>query len=385
MKAVVNMDQKPRLNYFDNLRWLMIVFVVIMHANVTYGMLGDWYYVEEAQLDIFQNIYFAVYGSFTQAYFMGLLFFIAGYFVPHSFDRKGFWIFIKERGIRLGIPSLLYMLLLHPLNIIILNHYQHWNMDIPAWYLKNIITFSFIDDTGPLWFAVALLIFSLFYALIRLTGIGSARTLNEDAAIRSKQVIIIALILSMFTFTTRLLFPIGSNVLNMQLCFFPQYILLFILGIIISRHNLLQTLSYRTGITWFKYTLLFGTIFWFLMVFIGEIPSKGFDAFTGHFTWQSAAYSFWESFFCVGICLGLIVLFRKKFNQQGRQSKFLSANAFGVYVFHAPVLIFISMLFKNITMYPFFKYLVVAVITIPLCFLVSYLLRKIPGAGYIIK
>jgi surface polysaccharide O-acyltransferase-like enzyme len=348
-------------------------------------MFGDWYYVEEAQLDMFQNIYFAMYGTFTQAYFMGLLFFIAGYFVPPSFDRKGFGKFTRERFIRLGIPSLIYMLILHPLSVFILNQFQHWNMDIPAWYLKNLKTFSFIDDTGPLWFAVALLIFALVYALIRLLGIGSAHDKNESTSIKSKHVAAIALVLSLFTFSTRLVFPIGSSVMNLQLCFFPQYILLFLLGIVVSRRNLLLSISYKLGISWFRYTLIFGTVFWFLMVYIGDIPSKGIEAFLGYFTWQSAAYSFWESFFCIGVCIGLIVLFREKFNKQGRLSKFLSANAFGVYVFHAPTLIFISMLFKNITMYPFLKYMVVAAITIPACFIVSFLARKIPGISYIIK
>lgn len=378
-------NTKPRLYFIDNLRWLMIIFVVIMHANVTYGMLGDWYYVEEAELDMFQNIYFAIYGTFTQAYFMGLLFFIAGYFVPSSFDRKGSGMFTKERAIRLGIPSLIYMLILHPLNIVILNHYQNWNMDLPSAYLKNILTFSFIDDTGPLWFAVALLIFSLVYTFVRLLGFGNSQTVKKSTPINSRQIFLVALFLSLFTFSTRLVFPIGSSVMNMQLCFFPQYILLFILGIVVSRRDLLLSIPYRTGITWFKYTLVFGTVFWFMMMIIGEIPSKGFDAFTGHLTWQSAAYSFWESFFCIGVCTGLIVLFRERFNQQGRLGKFLSANAFGVYVLHAPTLIFITLLFKEISMYPFFKYLVVIVITVPACFLLSFLVRKIPGVNYIIK
>ena len=72
-------------------------------------------------------------------------------------------------------------------------------------------------------------------------------------------------------------------------------------------------------------------------------------------------------------------------NRMGSLGKFLSENAFGVYEFHAPLLVFISMLMKDVMMYPFFKYLIVAVITIPLSFLVSYVLRKIPGVGYVIK
>lgn len=37
--------KSPRLLFIDNLRWLMIILVVIMHLNVTYSSLGSWYYV----------------------------------------------------------------------------------------------------------------------------------------------------------------------------------------------------------------------------------------------------------------------------------------------------------------------------------------------------
>ncbi len=376
---------KPRLIFIDNLRWLMIVFVVLMHVNVTYSMMGSWYYIEKAKLDVFQAIYFGMYGSFTQAYFMGLLFFIAGYFVPSSFDRKGFGAFTKERCIRLGIPTLIYMLFIHPLTIIILNHPQHWNLNFLQEYVKYIYTFKFIGESGPLWFALALLIFSILYGTIRKLGGRNDQAAIETTVIHPKQILAIALLISVFTFGTRIVFPIGTNILNMQLCFFPQYIVLFVLGIVFLRRNLLQTISYRLGINWFKYTLFIGVPLWFLILIFGKDTADSIQPLYGHFTWQSAAYSFWESFFCVGICLGLIVLFREKFNHQGRWSKFLSDNAFGVYVFHTPILVFISMLFKDISMYPFFKYLIVAAITIPLCFWVSHFLRKIPGVGFIIK
>ena len=376
---------KPRLYFIDNLRWLMIIFVVLMHINVTYSMMGSWYYIEKAKLDLFQALYFGMYGSFTQAYFMGLLFFIAGYFVPSSFDRKGFGTFTKERCIRLGIPTLIFMLFIHPLTIIILNYNQHWYLNFPQEYVKYIYTFKFIGESGPLWFALALLIFSFLYGTIRKLGSRNDQAAIETTVIKPKQIFAIALLISVFTFVTRIVFPIGTNILNMQLCFFPQYIVLFILGIVFLRRNLLQTLSYRLGIKWFKYTLFIGVPFWFLIMIFGKDTTNSIQPFYGHFTWQSLAYSFWESFFCVGICLGLIVLFRKKFNLQGRWSKFLSHNAFGVYVFHTPILVFISMLFKDISMYPFFKYLIVATITIPLCFGASHFLRKIPGMGFIIK
>ncbi len=190
-----------------------------------------------------------------------------------------------------------------------------------------------------------------------------------------------ALFISVFTFLTRIVFPIGTNILNMQLCFFPQYIVLFILGIFFFRKNLLLNIPYKLGMTWFKYTLVLGLLFWLGMTILGNAAEKGLEPFAGHFSWGNAAYSFWESFFCVGVCLGLIVWFRDKFNRQGSFGKFLSDNAFGVYVFHTPLLVFISMLMKDVAMYPFFKYLIVAITTIPVCFLASYIIRKIPGSG----
>src|SRR5947209_6082480 len=77
-----------RLLFIDNLRWTMIVLVITMHAAVTYSNLGRWYYNEKAQLDQGTFLFFATYQSWLQAFFMGLLFFIAGYFVPAKFDRK---------------------------------------------------------------------------------------------------------------------------------------------------------------------------------------------------------------------------------------------------------------------------------------------------------
>ena len=47
----------------------------------------------------------------------------------------------------------------------------------------------------------------------------------------------------------------------------------------------------------------------------------------------------WESFTCVAICFGLIVIYAREFNSQGPFAKFFSDNAFSVYVFHPPILI----------------------------------------------
>ena len=73
----------------DNIRWVVIVLVLSMHSADTYSPFGNWYYTERPKLDFGTLLFFGTYQSFLQAFFMGLLFFIAGYFTPRSYDSKG--------------------------------------------------------------------------------------------------------------------------------------------------------------------------------------------------------------------------------------------------------------------------------------------------------
>src|SRR5512136_1090988 len=132
---------KPnRLFFIDNIRWLMIIFVVMTHAAVTYSSLGKWYYMEPTQLDIVPMLIFGIYQSFTQAYSMGLLFLIAGYFVPASFDRKGSGKFLRDRAVRLGIPTLIYMLFINTIIIYYISAFR-WTTPHPPFsqFFKNYI------------------------------------------------------------------------------------------------------------------------------------------------------------------------------------------------------------------------------------------------------
>ncbi|NJK93881.1 MAG: acyltransferase family protein [Bacteroidales bacterium] len=45
---------------------------------------------------------------------MSLFFFISAYFVPASYDKKGASKYFTDRLMRLGIPLLVYIFILHP-------------------------------------------------------------------------------------------------------------------------------------------------------------------------------------------------------------------------------------------------------------------------------
>ena len=82
--------------------------------------------------------------------------------------------------------------------------------------------------------------------------------------------------------------------------------------------------------------------------------------------------------------LGLITLFRRYFDRQGRLGRFLSQHAFTVYIIHAPVIVFLAIALRGIHPEQLLKFGLAAVFGVPLCFAVAYLVRKIPYATRIL-
>jgi glucan biosynthesis protein C len=113
--AVAETRSAPRLLFIDNIRWSMIILVLSMHATDTYSPFGNWYFVDRQVTSLATKLFFGVYQSFLQAFFMAVLFFVAGYFSAAAYDRKGFAPFVRDRFFRLGLPTLLYMLVIGPL------------------------------------------------------------------------------------------------------------------------------------------------------------------------------------------------------------------------------------------------------------------------------
>ena len=201
---------KKRLIYIDNLRLLMIIFVVMVHLSVTYSGLGSWYYVEPRQIGAIQTVIFGFFQSFTQGYFMGIMFLIGGYFVPASYDKKGFGKFLNDRFIRLGIPTLIFMLIIDLfINILLGNIHDIGLID----YLKYLVSFQFIGSSGPLWFAFALLIFSTVYALLR-RFFKLESIINDQKFPATSRIFMIILLISVFAFLIRIVQPIGTSIIN---------------------------------------------------------------------------------------------------------------------------------------------------------------------------
>lgn len=367
-----------RMAFVDNLRWVMIILVVSMHAAVTYSHLGSWYFMEDPKPGTVVMGVFATYQVFLQAFFMGLLFLVAGYFVPGAFDRKGWRGFIRDRAVRLALPSVFYMLVIHPVTVywLIREFADPSRPSLGRAYIPYVASGRFLGGSGPMWFAVALFIFSVVYAL------GHQRTAarnDPDAALpRNKDVLCLALGIGICTFLVRTVQPIGTNIANMQLCFFSQYVFLFITGIFARRRNWLLRIPYAFGMRWFYFGVVAGTLAW-LALLVALLATHTEAKLGGGFTWQSAAFSFWESFFCVSVCLGLLVLFREKFNRQGSLACWLSDNSFAVYMFHTPLLIAVTLAMRGFDAPKLVKFACATVLGVVVTYAASSLVfRRVP-------
>jgi len=390
-----------RLYFVDNIRSFVIVQVVILHAAVTYSNLGMWYYREAAALGPLTTLSFGIIQSFIQAYSLGLLFLVAGYFVPASFRRKGGGRFLRDRTVRLGVPALIYMLIINPAILYYVTSLSaEATLSAPnptpapgGFYLGYILGLQFLGGSGPMWFAIALLIFSAAYAGARLLrgdqekkgeeaaeGTEGAEGAGDDAKLpRHRDVIALVLFIAAAAFAIRLVQPIGTAVLNMQLSFFASYVALFVVGIAARRRRWLARIPYPFGIVWLKAALVGGTAFWLALFLFGIGPEGDISMINGGLYWQSAAYALWEAFFCVGACLGIVVVFRERFNSGGRLARFMAENSFAVYFFHPVILILVTASLRGFAWHPLAKFSVAAAVAVPLCFLASELvLRRIP-------
>jgi hypothetical protein len=142
------------------------------------------------------------------------------------------------------------------------------------------------------------------------------------------------------------------------------------------RRNWIQNLPDKTGHRWLSVAAIIMLSFAPLALSLGL--DKTPDLVAGGWHWQGLAAAWWESFLCVSMCIGLNYLFRRSFNQQGQIASWFSRNAYAAYLIHEPVITSIAIAIAGVALYPLLKFALMGLVTVPLTFLLSALIRKIP-------
>lgn len=365
---------RGRLFFVDHLRVFLTILVVVHHLAVTYSELPLWYYTEAHSSAVTTGI-LSILLLINQGFFMGLFFLISAYFVPGSIARKGVGRFVKGRFLRLFVPLAAYYFVIGPATTLAVGVYQGSGFPSLGEYLDSL-------GFGPTWFLEALLLFTCLYALWRF--LRRYQSVPDGARGHGpptyRMIASFIAILATVTFLWRTVVPVGMLVPVIDFptpAYLPQYVSLFVVGLIASRRDWFSNIPDSIGKAGFGMAL--GATMIFFPLTLITIPES-----MGNGNWQSIFYALWDSIFCVGIGLGLLTLFRKHFDRQRRLGKFLSTHAYAVYIIHPPVIVAVAIALTAVSLHPMFKFGLAVVVGVPLCFGAAYLVRKLPFASRIL-
>lgn len=389
--------EKDRILFLDNLRYLMVLLVVVLHAGITYSSFNPWWCVKEA------NTHAAVFDNlllFLDSFLMPILFFIAGYFAISSFKNNGTRGFLKRKLKRLGLPLLLVLPLIGPTftYIFYFTRYgfavetgfgRHWLNWLKAVVDLRIGVMNSIDQFSHahLWFMSLLLFFFVafvFYAAISKRFKNAIHSSKENSAISILILLVsVGLLSAISTFLSSLIFARPDNpepwvIIGNLLMFQPDrvvsYMLYFSLGVYGYHHRwFLTTTIPGHHALWIG---ALGAMAIFYLIAFNQLM-KGFSIET------LFLFLTLRSFLCVS-CLAAFTLWAARYwNRPSKLNARLAVNSYHIYIVHLTIVIILQLI---LTGWPagsvFVKFAIVSLAAILASFAIGhYALRPYPRAS----
>ncbi len=149
-----------RKTYIDNIRWATVLLVLIYHICYMFNGVGVPGGIPNAEnIPVFDVLAYVVY-----PWFMVLLFVISGMSARYSLQKRTIKQFLKERAVKLLVPSTLGLFAIHWIT-----GYLNIKMGGGLPYIPSALIYliSAVSGTGPLWFIQMLFIFSYILVLLK--------------------------------------------------------------------------------------------------------------------------------------------------------------------------------------------------------------------------
>lgn len=354
-----------RTHFLDRLKVVLTVWVILHHTAITYGGNGGWFYRELPTSGSASSLVLTLFCAVNQAFFMGAFFLLAGYFTPPALAHKGAWHFVQDRLRRLGLPVLVFGLLLGPLTVALAG----WRTGRPPSLGQFVL--------GPLWFAWALVCFSLAYVAWR-----RLRPAPPDIPDRplpgSAAWAVAAIGVGASALALRQVVPVGDSVWGLQLGYFASYIFLFALGCVAQRHRWLERVDRQQALRWRRISLLAIPVLPLVAALYGGLQGRAVN-FNGGMGWPAVVYALWEPWVAWGLIAWLLVLFRERFNTASARWQRLAAQAYAAFILHSPVLVAVSVALSALALPALLKFVLVGACASVLSFAIAGGLLRVPG------
>jgi len=359
----------------------MTAMVIFAHSAITYGGGGDWFYVEVHQPASRSSILLTLFVATCSVCMMGCFFLLAGYFTPGSLERKGYWRFVADRLLRLGLPLLLFGVVVAPLVVGLSAHAAGRGFrQTFLWLIGETIHLRDFH-TGPMWFAEDLLVFSLAYCMVQAVRRRGAAPIPQTriaSPLPPRWVWFgCAFGVGFVALMVRQVYPIDMRVFGTWPAAVALYLFLFIVGIVAWRRDWLRQLDWR----WAWPSVLAACLAWPAMP-VGTLifAAKGLSLSSVRgFGAPNVLLAFWEPLVQFGVLVALLLLFRRYWNETGKMWSWLGRRAYAVYFIHPLALVMVAMLLRHVALPALAKFAVVGVLGCVASWLAGDLLIRIPG------
>jgi fucose 4-O-acetylase-like acetyltransferase len=369
--------------YVDNLKVILIALVIVGHAILGYTEFDSWSYadVREVTLAPVTAIVLLVLAAPFGLLVIPLLFLVAGLLTPPSVGRKGTGRFVRDRLLRLGVPFIVFALLIWPLLEYAL---FRWLGNAPdLWtYLRAERTL----DTGVLWFVGALLVFSLAYAAWVALRRGRARP-RRAGEVHVGQLLGLVGAVTVATFLLRLVVPFeGDNwFVDVNLWEWPACAALFGLGVVASRKDWLTAVPDRLRRQSRTLTLAAvgaAALFAVAVVGFGVDPEQ----LWGGWHWPALVFAAGETTLSVFGPVWLLGVAQRRLDRPLRWAgPAVRRSAYGAFLLQGPVLIALALALRSVPFPAEVKALLVAVGGVAGSFALAWLLiERVPGVARIL-
>ena len=293
----------------------------------------------------------------NQSFFMGAFFFISALFVVSSYERKGSGKFLLDKLKRLGIPTLIWLIVILPLMSLAVGNDYAWHN------ITGLFTHGQID-LGVTWFCWTLIVFNACWLLGHILH-GKPNLSQQPRPIPTLWIIVLFAIVMMpvNVFGLFLQHHVGANVLGFHLLkYFPMYIVMFALGIYAYRHNWLEQLEMKHAVA--------GMLMWI-------IARAYIDPILHGYGIHSDVVG--RGFTVMGMSLFLLYAFKIVFDHRTTWTKVLSRIAFAAYAFQIPFLFIAAKCYQPVmTQMPLVNFVVIAIPSVFLSFAFGWLICKTP-------
>lgn len=355
----------------DALKGGTTLLVVLHHTAITYGAAGGWYWRELAPDASWSSKLLVFFCTVNQAWFMGLFFLLAGYFTPAALRAKGPGGFLRDRFVRLGLPLLVYGFVIGPATIALARTARGEAFTDTLLRLWQQGRF----EAGPLWFAWALLLFTLAavaWFWRRGARAGPPRPWPPDTALLAA-----ALATGAVAFALRLVWPVGISVSALQLGYFAGYALLFAFGCAAAGPRWLHDLPPARVQRWRRTALWALPVLPVLALLGARVPALGGPA-EGGWNVLAAVYAFWEPLVAWGV-IGVLLARAQRPRPRPPWRAPLARRAFALYVIHPPVVVGVALAWRDVAAPALLKFAVTGVLACAVCFALAGVLLRLPG------